>query len=59
MIIKQTCDIGYEMISLALIPSPLNFNIVANCEGHEHGMPRVTIVRKQNTITERIVDSRT
>ena len=28
MIIKQTCDIGYEMISLALIPSPLNFNIL-------------------------------
>ena len=25
--------------------------------GHEHGMPRITIVRKQNTITERIVDS--
>ena len=27
--------------------------------GHENGMPWITIVRKQNTITERIVDSRT
>ena len=31
--------------------------IMANV-GHEHDMPRVTIVRKQNTTTERIVDSR-
>ena len=28
MLIKQTCDIGYEKISFAPIPSPLNFNIM-------------------------------
>ena len=27
--------------------------------GHENGMPWITIVRKQNIITERIADSRT
>ena len=35
------------------------FFLILSFVGHEHGMPRVTIVRKQNTTTERIVDSRT
>ena len=37
------------------LPTPTSDDNV----GHENGMPWITIVRNQNTITERIVNSRT